>query len=258
MSKRPLIIVANWKMHKTRSEAISFFHALQPYLPSFDSSLKKILIAPPFTAIADLAAAAVDKNSFILIGAQNMHHAAEGAFTGEVSAEMLKEAGASFVILGHSERRHLFHETNHQIRLKLIMAFSKNLIPLLCIGESLEERKTGKTFEVLSRQLKETLEGTLPNEMIIAYEPLWAIGTGTAATPELVGEVHIFCRHFLSTLYGEDFAENTPILYGGSVTEETLLPLLKQPYVGGVLLGKTSLDSSKFIEILNLAGKTKI
>jgi triosephosphate isomerase len=179
-----------------------------------------------------------------------MYQADEGAFTGEISARMVKEAGAKFVILGHSERRRLFHETDATVHQKLKKAFSSHLLPILCVGETLEEREAGKTFDVLSHQLKTALAGLTPAEMILAYEPVWAIGTGKTATPEIAQEAHHFCRGLLKKLWGEEQAAKIHILYGGSVTPETAHALAKQPDIDGALVGGASLDAAKFIQII--------
>jgi triosephosphate isomerase len=241
MLKRIPIIVANWKMYKTGAEAQEFLTQIEGKLvPS-----AKVFIAPSFTALPVMKAA-----QGIIIGAQNMHEADEGAFTGEISARMLKEAGAKFVILGHSERRRLFHETDVIVHQKLKKAFSSQLLPILCIGETLEDRESGKTLDVLSYQLKTALTGLAPAELILAYEPVWAIGTGKTATPEIAQEAHHFCRGLLKKLWGEDHAAKTHILYGGSVTPETASALAKQPDIDGALVGGASLDPAKFIQII--------
>jgi len=231
MSRIP-IIAANWKMYKTGSEAKQFIEQLKSLHPT-----AQVWIAPPFTALSTVAAL----NSSFVIGAQNMHEAEEGAFTGEISARMLKEAGAKFVILGHSERRRLFHETDGTIHLKVKRAIEHGLIPLLCIGETAEERETGKTEEVLARQLKVALKDISAEKLVVAYEPVWAIGTGKTATPEMAEAAHQFCRSFVS--------DKTPILYGGSVTPETAPELFKQPNIDGALVGGASLDAQKFYNI---------
>ena len=239
MLKRTPIVVANWKMYKTGAEAQKFLTQVKGKLPP----AVKVFIAPSFTALPILGAQGFKD---VVIGAQNMHEAEEGAFTGEVSASMLKDAGARFVILGHSERRRLFHETDGLIHQKLKRAFASQLLPILCIGETLEEREAGKTFEVLSHQLKTALEGLDPAELILAYEPVWAIGTGKTATPEVAQEAHHFCRGLLKKLW----AKETSILYGGSVTPETATLLAKQPDIDGALVGGASLDPVKFIQII--------
>lgn len=241
MLKRTPIIAANWKMHKTGAEAQEFLTQIRGKL----ASGVKVFIAPPFTAMPVM-------NIFpgVVIGAQNMHQADEGAFTGEISAQMLKEAGAKFVILGHSERRRLFHETDATVHQKIKKAFSSHLLPILCIGETVEDREAGKTFDVLSHQLKTALAGLSPTELILAYEPVWAIGTGKTATPEIAQEAHHFCRDLLKKLWGEDHANKTHILYGGSVTPETAPALALQPDIDGALVGGASLDAAKFIQII--------
>jgi triosephosphate isomerase len=240
MLKRIPIIAANWKMYKTGAEAQEFLTQIK----GKTASSVKVFIAPSFTALPMMKAQGV------VLGGQNMHEAEEGAFTGEISARMLKDAGAQFVILGHSERRRLFHETNALIHQKLKKALSSQLLPILCIGETLEEREAKKTFDILSTQLKTALAGISPAELILAYEPVWAIGTGKTATPEIAQEAHQFCRSFLKKLWGEESAAKTHILYGGSVTPETASALAKQPDIDGALVGGASLDAAKFIQII--------
>jgi triosephosphate isomerase (TIM) len=244
MSRIP-IIAANWKMYKTGEEAQKFLNELYALLP--EPSVM-VFIAPPFTAL--LPAALSAEAMPYLLGAQNMHESDEGAFTGEISARMIKEVGASFVILGHSERRRLFHETDAAIHLKLKQAIKAELLPVLCIGETLEEREAGKTFDVLSRQLKAAIGSCPPADIVIAYEPVWAIGTGKTATPEIAEEVHAFCRSLLAQLWSAEDAEKTPILYGGSVTPETAHSLALQPNIDGALVGGASLDAAKFLKII--------
>jgi triosephosphate isomerase len=240
MSKRTPIVAANWKMYKTGAEAQEFLTQMKGKI----GSSVKVFIAPSFTALP------VMKAEGVVLGGQNMHEAEEGAFTGEISARMLKAAGAKFVILGHSERRRLFYETDAVIHQKLKIAISSGLLPILCVGETLEEREGKKTFDVLSNQLKTALEGVSPAEIVLAYEPVWAIGTGLAATPEIAGETHQFCRSFLNKLWGQESAAKTHILYGGSVTPETASALAQQPDIDGALVGGASLDAAKFIQII--------
>lgn len=233
---RKRILVANWKMHKTALEAKDFIRQLQA------PSNAEVWIAPPFTAISAL------KGSFVTVGAQNMHEEAQGAFTGEISATMILEAGATFVILGHSERRRLFGETDARILKKVERALSSGLKPLFCIGETEEERAQGQMSAVLQRQLK-----NLPAaDMVIAYEPVWAIGTGKTATPEQAQEAHQMCRGLLSHMWGKERADKTPILYGGSVTPQNAATLLKQPDIDGALIGGSALSPQTFQEILKL------
>jgi triosephosphate isomerase len=226
------IIAANWKMHKTRAEAQEFIrHVKAP-------SSVKVFIAPSYTAL--------EPSNTVTIGAQNMHESSDGAFTGEISARQIKDAGAKFVILGHSERRRLFHETDKLINLKMQKAFSSGLVPLLCIGETLDERKGGKTHATLSHQIKAALADLPPAEFVLAYEPVWAIGTGQTATPEMAEEAHVFCRELIQKLWSRD----VPILYGGSVTPETAPALAKQKNIDGALVGGASLDVNKFNQII--------
>ncbi len=252
----PLLIVGNWKMYKTAQEAEAYVSALTSQLSQISTPVQ-VMLAVPFTALA-LASRASQKGK-ILIGAQNMHDAAEGAFTGEVSARMIKENGARFVILGHSERRHYFHETNAFINRKIKRALQEGLVPLLCIGELEKERESGKTKELLLTQLKEGLDGLTAQEMqkmILAYEPVWAIGTGKTATPEIADEAHLICRTFLAEKFGKALADKLPILYGGSVKPEGAKQLLDMPNIDGALIGGASLDVATFLQIINF-GTTK-
>ncbi len=242
MSNRNPIIAANWKMYKTGVEAETFIRALKKDLPNPSC---QVFIAPPFTALP-----LISRSEPYVIGAQNMHEAEEGAYTGEISATMLKDAGARFVILGHSERRRLFHETDERIHLKLKQALTHHLLPILCVGETLEKRQEGKTFDVLAAQLKTALGNIPPGDLVIAYEPVWAIGTGKTATPEIAQEAHRFCRGVIEEVWGKKISEKTPILYGGSVTPETASGLALQPDIDGALVGGASLDVTKFIKII--------
>jgi triosephosphate isomerase len=245
--KRKPILAGNWKMYKTRGEAKAFVHELAPLVKD---ALCRVLIAPPFTALA--AAASSAHGSSLEVGAQNMHDAENGPFTGEISAVMLREAGARFVILGHSERRQIFQESNAFISRKIKSALNAGLQPILCIGETREERDLGKTEETLSNQLSECLGETSSSELILAYEPVWAIGTGEMATPEMAQEVHRFCRKWLAKKWGESLSEQIPLLYGGSVKPETLQSLMKMPDIDGALVGGAALDLVSFANMINL------
>lgn len=245
MKTRIPIIAGNWKMHKTIGQAREFIQKLAEALPPVAT---RIFIAPSYTAIQ--AAAEAASSTKIVIGAQNMHEAESGAFTGAVSASMLKDAGARFVILGHSERRQLFHETNPLINRKIKRAIAEGLLPILCIGETQKERDAKETKKILRLQLEECLKEISPTEIVVAYEPVWAIGTGKTATPEMAEEAHLLCREFLNTLWGKSTAEHLNILYGGSVTPETAFSLLKQPNIDGALVGGASLHVDKFIQII--------
>jgi triosephosphate isomerase (TIM) len=248
MERRP-IIAGNWKMYKTASEAKAYVQELAPMV---GGARADVLLAVPFTALS--AASASAKETGIQVGAQNMHDAEEGAFTGEISARMLKDAGARFVILGHSERRLLFHEENPFIHRKLKRALNDGLLPILCIGESQQERDQGKAEQVLHRQLSACLEGLRPEQVgqiVIAYEPVWAIGTGKTATPEIAQEAHLQCRGFIAKTWGKETAASTRILYGGSVKPETIAKLMAQPDIDGALVGGASLDPATFAKIIN-------
>lgn len=236
------IVIANWKMHKTAKEAVSFVKKLK--VPRG----VKAYIAVPFPAIQPTASA--NKNRNVIIGAQNIHEAEEGAFTGEVSAHMVVEAKAKFVLVGHSERRRLFGETDLIVQKKISRALTADLLPVLCVGETLEERGEGKTAEILKKQLESALFGIKPCGIVIAYEPVWAIGTGKTALPEQAEEAHLLCRGFLARIWGASIAKKTPILYGGSVNGDNMPALVAQGNVNGALVGGASLDLVTFTKIL--------
>lgn len=244
------LFVANWKMHKTVAETKEHLKRL---LPLVFRQKAGVWIAVPYTDIA--AASQLVKNSKILIGAQNMSDLAAGAFTGEVSAPMLLEAGASFVVLGHSERRKFFFEENALINRKIKLALRSNIHVILCIGESKEEKEANKTALVLEQQMKECLKD-VPFEMapkvLIAYEPIWAIGTSHPAPIEIVEEIHTLCKNYLANYWG--IAPNLcPILYGGSVNVTNAGSFLKSHVVDGLLVGAASLDVLSFTEIIHQA-----
>jgi triosephosphate isomerase len=242
-----LTIIGNWKMNKTVREAADYIETLAPLVQSEPAN---VFLAVPFTAIHSVVQYA--KNTTLVVGAQNMHEARDGAFTGEVSAVMLKDAGASFVILGHSERRHVFGETDAQIQLKVHRALADDLQPVLCVGETWEQRDEAE--KILRRQITAALKD-LPKEaakkLILAYEPVWAIGTGKTATPELIAEAHGFCYAILEEILGDKIADRIPILYGGSVNADNAGPIIQQPHVNGVLVGGASLNPKTFAEIVH-------
>lgn len=247
---RQKIIAGNWKMHKTSSEAESYFQEFLPLLQRRD--FHKVLFAVPFTALR--ASSAAVGQAPIIIGAQNIHDAEKGAFTGEVSASMAKAEGAEFVLLGHSERRRLFGETDGWIAKKVRRALTDKLDVILCIGETQQERDEGKTAAVLEAQLRGSLAGVASEEMrtvAVAYEPVWAIGTGKTATPDLAQEAHALCRKFLERIFDKTIAERVPLLYGGSVKPEHMPALMQQPDIDGVLVGGASLDPEEFAQIAN-------
>lgn len=247
---RPLVIAGNWKMYKTLEESENYFKVFEPLVRG---SHLFIYLAVPFTSIKTMADLA--KESAIVIGAQNMNDAEEGAFTGEIAGRMLKEAGARFVILGHSERRRLFHEDDAFINRKIRRALADGLQPILCIGETQSEREQNLTEEVLLRQIHAGLAGVdrmHAARLIVAYEPVWAIGSMNAATPEIACEAHRFCREGLNELFGDE-AERIPLLYGGSVKPDNAQALIAQPNVDGFLVGTASLSAESFAKIVHLS-----
>ena len=242
-------IVANWKMHKTVHEAIVF-------VKEFRSMVKdivdvEIVVAPAFTAIHAVAEAA--RTTIVGVGAQNLHEAREGAFTGEVSATMVREAGAEYVIIGHSERRRFFHETDETVNRKLRAAIDAKLTPIVCIGETLEERESDQTLAVLDRQIRVGLDGLNGDHvaaLVVAYEPVWAIGTGRNATPAQAAEAHAHIRSRIRQGFGGDAAELCHVIYGGSVKPDNIHELMVSPDVDGALVGGASLDIRAFFDIV--------
>ncbi|MDR2353212.1 MAG: triose-phosphate isomerase [Deltaproteobacteria bacterium] len=248
MSRKPFL-AGNWKMYKTSGEAVSFIEALKPLLLATD---REVGLGVQAIALADAARAA--QGSPILIGAQNIYFEKEGAYTGEVSGPMVKAGGASFVILGHSERRQFFGDTDAWVAKKLAAALESGLIPVVCLGESLTERESGKTFQVLGTQLKGSLAGLTPEKaqtLVLAYEPVWAIGTGKTASNTQAQEVHAFLRQELATLLGPEVSQNTRILYGGSVKPDNVKGLMAEPDIDGALVGGAALKPESFKQIIN-------
>jgi triosephosphate isomerase len=245
---RPFI-AGNWKMHKTIGEALQFADALARRFPPPQE--RDIVIAAPFTALESLGRAL--RGSAIELSAQNIHWEEQGAFTGEVSARMLLETGCRYVLVGHSERRRYFAEKNREINLKVRTALKAGLRTILCVGETLEERGDKKTFSVVRRQVKEGLNNLSPDDIrhaIVAYEPVWAIGTGKTAAPAQAQEVHRFIRQMTAELFGKDIAEAMPIIYGGSVNPGNIRDLMAEPDINGVLAGGASLEVDTFSEII--------
>ncbi len=248
-ANRQVIIAGNWKMYKTIDEAVAF---IQELLPLVKSSAARVYLAVPFTAIKSVAEAA--KDSPIVIGAQNMNDASEGAFTGEIAGKMLVDAGAKFVILGHSERRRFFNETNGFINRKVKRALLDGLQVILCVGETHDQREEGKTHEVLKTQIEEALEGISSEQVesiILAYEPVWAIGSAQPASPETAEEAQAFCRKLVGEKWGEKAADQIVIQYGGSVKSDNAKEFLDQPDVDGLLVGGASLSAQEFAKIIN-------
>jgi triosephosphate isomerase (TIM) len=251
MPDRTPLVAANWKMHKTRADASAYLAAFTPGAIGLDDV--EVVVCPSFTALAD--AVEVAAGTSIRIAAQNMHAEAEGAFTGEVSAAMLVEAGAWGVILGHSERRQLSGETDEALAAKVPAAIAAGLVPILCVGETEAERDAGETEAVLERQLGADLAGVDPGaigEIVVAYEPIWAIGTGRNATPEQAQEAIAFARSRIAKLDAGG-AEAVRILYGGSVKPANAAEILRQPDVDGALVGGASLDPGDFLAICQAA-----
>jgi triosephosphate isomerase (TIM) len=247
--RRP-VIAGNWKMFKTVAETRTFFAAFKPLVAA--STHCDIIVAPPFTALAAAAEAAAGSN--IAISAQNMHSEKQGAFTGEIAAPMLIEAGCRYVILGHSERRHIFGETDEVIAKKVLAALEAGLVPVLCVGEMLDERNRNETEAVLSRQFHGALDALTPEQfsrILIAYEPVWAIGTGRTSTPEMAAEAHRFLRNESATQFTSERAAAMRILYGGSVKPDNIRGLMAQLEIDGALVGGASLEASSFAAIVN-------
>ncbi|MBP9855444.1 MAG: triose-phosphate isomerase [Candidatus Omnitrophica bacterium] len=246
---RKTIIAGNWKLNKTCKEAIELVTELNRVL--IDVTEVEIVVCPVFTALRDVSDVLVD--SHIRLGAQNIYWEDAGAFTGEVSAPLIKDAGAEYVIIGHSERRQFFAETDVTVNKKIKAALKHGLIPIVCVGELLEERESGKTNAVIQKQMDGSLAGFTADEMtkmVIAYEPVWAIGTGKTATKEQAQEVHAFIRKLLSQKYDQETAESIQIQYGGSVKPENIKELVSQKDIDGALVGGASLKSDTFIQIV--------
>jgi len=248
MGRLPFI-AGNWKMNKTVEEAIDLIGQLKSSLQNIEGV--EAAVAPPFTALYAVSVAL--KGSSIRLAAQNLFYEEKGAFTGEISPLMLREIGCQYVIIGHSERRQFFGETEETVNRRIKAAFRQNLKPILCVGETLRERETGQTFSVIERQLQGGLKDVLNEEMrniVIAYEPVWAIGTGKTATPEQAEEVHRFIRGGLEKLYSREIAEEVRVQYGGSVTPENIKGLMSQENIDGALVGGASLKSETFSKIV--------
>lgn len=248
-STRKPLIAANWKMYKTPAEASAYADEFLPLVAGHTRD--EIVVCPTFLAIEPFASRV--KGSRILVGAQDMASEKEGAYTGEISAPMLRSVGASYVILGHSERRHYYCETDWDVNRKLHSALQQGMIPIVCIGEVQEEREEGRTHDVLLRQLKIGLEGIKSLEappIVIAYEPIWAIGSGQTASPEIAEETHSFIRGAVRTQLGDAIADSMRILYGGSVKPENTAALMKKDEIDGALVGGASLDPHSFAEIV--------
>jgi triosephosphate isomerase (TIM) len=249
---RKKIFAGNWKMHKAREDAVALVESLVKYIGNYENA--DMVLCPPFTNLD--AAHNIVVGSNIELGAQNMYFELQGAYTGEISAEMLKSVGCEYVIIGHSERRQYFGETNETVNKKIKVALENYLIPIMCVGEKLEEREQNSTFEVIAQQLSEGLVDLgaevveQSKEIIIAYEPIWAIGTGKVATPEQAQEVHAFIRTKLTEIFGEKRAQEIRLQYGGSVKPENVKELMEQPDIDGALIGGAALKADSFAKIV--------
>lgn len=249
---RKALMAGNWKMHKTTEEARLLAEQVAAATPK--AADREVLLAPPFTALGAVSKAV--KGTDIIVAGQNVCWEEEGAFTGEISPAMLKDMGATAAIVGHSERRQIFMESDEMINQRLLGGLNQGLTMLLCIGETLEERESDQTLAVLERQIRAGLaevSSALMNQVVIAYEPVWAIGTGRTASTEQAQEAHAFIRKLATDLYEKDIADGLRILYGGSVKPANVDELMAQPDIDGALVGGAALDADSFGRIINFA-----
>jgi triosephosphate isomerase len=247
---RKKLIAANWKMYKTPEQTAAFFGKFLPMVATHTRD--EIVVCPPFIDLQTAVEAANGSN--VAIGAQNLHWEKEGAFTGEISAGMLTAIHVTHVIIGHSERRQYFNETDDTVNRKLEVALENGLTPIVCVGEVLEEREAGLTEDVLRRQCVRAFNGISARKaakLTVAYEPVWAIGTGKTATPQMAVDAHLVIRHEAEKGFGEDFAQNLRILYGGSVKPDLCSALMSESEIDGALVGGASLDPVSFAKIVN-------
>ena len=250
---KKMIIAGNWKMNTNGFEAEKLAEYVMGGLTQKKPKKSKIILCPPFTSLHHVSEAI--KNSKIGLGAQDCHYETKGAFTGEISAQMLVHVGCNYVIIGHSERRTLFFETDELINKKLRAVVDAGMIPIFCIGETLQERQSNQTYPVLERQLIEGLRRinfSHPDSLIVAYEPVWAIGTGISATPAQIDEAHNWLRKYIIKLLGNDFSD-TAILYGGSMNGKNAESILSIENVNGGLIGGASLDPQEFLRIIEIS-----
>lgn len=251
---RKIIIAGNWKLNKTPLEAIQFADELKRLVVDVEGI--DIVVCPPYVDLQEVCEAVNEHN--IEVGAQNVFWQDSGAFTGEVSAPMLKELGVKYVIVGHSERRQFFGETNETVNKRIRAALTHGLTPIVCVGENLAEREANKTFDVIKNHCEGSLANLTSDEMkklVLAYEPVWAIGTGKTATPEQAQEVHAYIRQLLSKLFGAEVSQAVRIQYGGSVTPENIAALIAKSDIDGALVGGASLKAPSFAAIVKLARK---
>lgn len=246
---RRIIIAGNWKMNKNIGESIDLANSIKRSL--YDVEDVEIVVCPPFTSLSDVNEITMETN--IKLGAQDCFWEKEGAFTGEISASMLKNVGCEYCIIGHSERRQFFGETNETVNKKLKSLLKENLKPIVCVGEKLEERKSGRTFDVIKDHVLNSLAGISKEDMlrtVVAYEPVWAIGTGVNATKEQAEEAHKYIRKLLAEMHGDETAKSVRIQYGGSVKPENIKELISQEDVDGALVGGASLKADSFIQLI--------
>ena len=246
---RTKLIAANWKMYKTPEQTAAFFREFLPLVAGHTRD--EIVVCPPYVDLHTAVAAAGGSN--VAVGAQNMHWEKEGAFTGEISAGMLTNLAVTHVIIGHSERRQYFNETDDTVNRKLEVALENGLTPIVCVGEVLEEREAGLTEDVLRRQCLRAFNGISTRKaakLVVAYEPVWAIGTGKTATPQMAADAHMVIRHEAGEAFGDEFAQNLRILYGGSVKADNASVLMGESEIDGALVGGASLDPVSFSKIV--------
>ncbi len=246
---RKIIIAGNWKLNKNTAEAIELVSGIKEKASKITDV--DIVVCPVFTVLSEVGKIVKDSN--VGLGAQDVYWQDSGAFTGEISAPFLKDVGCQYVIIGHSERRQYFSETNETVNNKIKAALAHGLTPIVCIGENLEEREAGKAFDVIKDHIENSLKGFTPDEMkkmVIAYEPVWAIGTGKTATPEQAQEVHAFIRDLLKAMHNEQVAQSIRIQYGGSVKPENAKELIGQKDIDGALVGGAGLKADSFIGII--------
>lgn len=249
MEERKALVAANWKMYKTVAQALRFVEELQAQIGIIED--REVVIAPPFTALP--AIARILRGQGFSLAAQNCHWEEQGAFTGEVSVGMIKDVGCRYVIVGHSERRHLFGETDEMIQKKVAAVYRHGLVPILCVGETLIQREAGETREVVARQLDRAMEGVTfdqARQLVVAYEPVWAIGTGRTATPAQAQELHGFLREHCAVRFDKTVAKQIRIVYGGSVKSDNVDALMAQSDIDGLLVGGASLEVASFQRIV--------
>ena len=248
--KRREVFAGNWKMYKDHQSAVDLTEAVVKGVKA--KNRREYIIFPPSPYLRDVSAIC---DNGVYAGAQNMFFEKEGAFTGEISPYMVKDCGCRYILIGHSERRHVFGETDKDVNKKILAAFEANLEPVLCIGELLDEREKGDTEKVLERQINSAFEGVdraLMHRVVIAYEPVWAIGTGKVATPEMAEEAHLVIREKIKAFFDKETSELVPVIYGGSVKPDNIEGLYKMDNIDGVLVGGASLEKESFLSIINI------